>query len=342
MINTQECISKYIGKSVIENIALRVGKTDRVLYEEYWSKGASINQNTLFDMASVTKVMVTATLALIALERELISLEDSVNKYIAGPADKAEMTIKHLLTHTTGIGYRLLTEKGVNYDNVASYILGMQGDIPIGQDVRYSCPGFILLGKILEQVFEKRLDIVFAEEVSKPLGLTSTTFRPDRNRDCVNSNIEEAEKGLVNDYNCRHLGGVSGNAGVFSNMSDMTVFAKCLLRYGSPLISKQWFEQAIKNHTAGMSESRGLGYLYVDEKYKQTGNLFTKGSVGHCGHTGQSVFVDINTGLYVIILSDATIATVKKYGEERYEEVIQLRQDIHNAVYKDLQGDSVV
>lgn len=337
MINVQECVSQYIKEGIVGNIAIRVGKRDSILYEEYWSKGARINQNTLFDMASVTKIIATTTLALVALDRNLLSLEDKVSKYIAGPVDKEVITIKHLLTHTIGIGHKSLTKEGVNYENVASYVLNIPSDVPIGQDVLYSCPGFILLGKILEQVFGKRLDIAFVEEVSKPLGMTSTTFLPDRNQDFVNSNVCEDEKGVVNDYNCRYLGGVCGNAGVFSNMTDVTVFAQFLLDYGKPLISKQMFEQAIQNHTVNMSVSRGLGYLYVDEKYSQTGDLFPEGSIGHCGHTGQSVFVDLNSGLYVIILSDATITTVKKYGVEHYEEVMQLRQDIHNAVYKDLQ-----
>ncbi|MBO4733524.1 MAG: beta-lactamase family protein [Clostridia bacterium] len=337
MTNLQKCLSQYIANDILENISIRVGIKGDVLYEKYWSKDTNINQNTLFDMASVTKIIATTTLALIALDRGMISLEDKVNKYMVGPADKDAMTIKHLLTHTMGIGYKLLTEDGVNYDNVASYILNIPSDIPIGQDVRYSCPGFILLGKLLEQVYGERLDVVFEEEVSKPLGMASTMFLPDKNHDFVNSNVEEEEKGLVNDYNCRHLGGVAGNAGVFSNITDMTIFAKFLLSYGQPLISEQMFKQAIRNYTPKMNESRGLGYLYVDEGYSQTGELFPKGSIGHCGHTGQSVFVDFESGLYVIILSDATIATVKKYGQEHYGEVMQLREDIHNAILKDLQ-----
>ena len=76
--------------------------------------------------------------------------------------------------------------------------------------------------------------------------------------------------------------------------------------------------------------------MYVDEKYNQTGRLFPKGSIGHCGHTGQSVFVDYKSGLYVIILSDATISTTKKYGEEKYDIVMKMREDIHNSLYKDI------
>lgn len=93
---------------------------------------------------------------------------------------------------------------------------------------------------------------------------------------------------------------------------------------------------ATKNHTPKMSASRAFGFLYVDEKYNQSGRLFPNGSIGHCGHTGQSLFVDLKSGLYTVILSDATIAGKEKYGSEKYDIVVKMREDIHNAIYKDL------
>ena len=83
------------------------------------------------------------------------------------------------------------------------------------------------------------------------------------------------------------------------------------------MIDEQTFLSAVQNRTAGMRESRGLGFLYVDERYKQTGQLFADGAIGHCGHTGQSIFVDYRSGLYAIILSDATITTHKKYAPQK-------------------------
>ena len=140
----------------------------------------------------------------------------------------------------------------------------------------------------------------------------------------------------MNDYNCRFLGGVAGNAGLFSCLSDVTKFVHVLLQKGKPLMGEDTFLSAVQNHTIGMSESRGLGFLYVDDRDKQTGGLFSDGSIGHCGHTGQSVFVDYRSGLYVIILSDATVATVKKYGKEHYDEVVDMRARIHKAIKQDL------
>jgi CubicO group peptidase (beta-lactamase class C family) len=182
-----------------------------------------------------------------------------------------------------------------------------------------------------------QLNQCFDELVAKPLGFRNTLFLPSNKQNVVNSNLAKEEIGMVNDYNCRFLGGVAGNAGLFSNILDMTKYVTFLLDKGKPLIKEETFEMAVQNHTSAMSEARGLGFLYVDGRYKQTGSLFSDGAIGHCGHTGQSFFVDCRTGLYVIILSDATISMVRKYGRERYDEVMDMRAKLHEAIQLDLE-----
>ena len=245
------------------------------------------------------------------------------------------MRIFHLLTHTMGIGHKSLNVAGNTQENIAASILEIPSDVPIGTEVRYSCPGFILLGKVLEKVYGESLNVLFERRVCQPLGLNDTGYLPRDKARAVNANGSEELRGVVNDYNCRHLGGVAGNAGVFSTMRDMEKYAKILLA-GFPLVSKELFAEAKKNHTEGMGAARGLGYLYVDELYEQTGGLFPTGSFGHAGHTGQSVFVDPNSGLYVVILSDATRTVKCKYGQSRYEEVCAMRHDLHQAIKMDL------
>lgn len=335
MTNIESILHDIIINSYAENIAVRIGKNDSIISEHYLSKSKEINCDTLFDMASITKIIVTTTLALIALDKKLIFLDDSVGKFFRCPENKLKMTIKNLFTHTMGIGHKKLNIQGNTQENIAEYILNIPSDIPIGSDVLYSCPGFILLGKILEKTFGESLDELFQKYIAKPLDMKASGYKPSKGI-FVNSNLGENETGIVNDYNCRFLGGVAGNAGLFSNISDVTKYVLMLLRNGEPLISKETFYSSIKNYTENMNESRGLGFLYVDERYNQTGKLFHTGSIGHCGHTGQSVFVDVNSGFYVIILSDMTISTVRKYGKERYSEVILLREKIHNAIKKDL------
>ncbi len=336
MQHTQQCIDLLMGESLIGNIAVRVGRHDRILLDICQSKSGTVDQNTLFDMASVSKILAVTSLALIALDQGLIGLGDPAARFFRCDSGMEKVTIKHLMTHTIGVGHKPLNRPENTCDNIAEYILRIPPDIPVGSDVLYSCPAFIVLGKILEKVFGKPLNILAAEMVFAPLAMNSTGYRPKERTNIVNSNTDSPMLGVVNDYNCRHLGGVAGNAGVFSNITDLTAFARMLLRRGSPLFSEEIFKTARQNHTAGMSEARGLGYVYVDERYPQTGSLFPAGSIGHCGHTGQSVFVHPESGLYAIILSDATLSTVKKYGHEDYGRVMQMRAELHNAVKADL------
>ena len=336
MVALENTLNELVENGIISHVAVRVGMVDEILYDTF---RGNVDENTLFDMASVTKVIVTTTLALIGLDKGLISLDDRVSNFY--PTEKS-ITIKNLLTHTMGIGYKNLSEYGDRSGNVVQTILDIPSDVFIGSDVRYSCPGFILLGKILEKVYGKPLNECFDEMVAKPLELENTSFLPKNIKNAVNSNLDQDMLGIVNDYNCQFLGGVAGNAGLFSNLSDVTNYVYFLLNKGRPLISEDAFLMAVQNYTLGMSESRGLGFLYVDDRYKQTGGLFAEGTIGHCGHTGQSVFVDYRSGLYAIILSDATVSTMKKYGKEHYNEVIEMRSRLHGAIKQDLNGRGMI
>lgn len=330
-------LDELLKQGFAHNIAVRVGIKDDILLDVYRSNEQAIDGETLFDMASVTKILATTSLALMAIDKGLLKTSDKVSRFFSVPDDFKELTVQHLLTHTMGIGHRALNFPQNNYDNIAEFILSLEHN-PVGTKVEYSCPAFILLGKILEKIYGKRLDILFKEKVAEPLNMKLSTFLPDKalRSNMVNSNLDPDLKGVVNDYNCQYLGGVAGNAGVFSCVEDMTKFAKMLISNGYPLISKTTFDNATKNHTEELNQARALGYLYVDEGYSQTGKLFPNGSFGHCGHTGTSIFVNKESGLYVIILSDATISAVEKYGKEHYSDVEKMRENIHNLIKEEL------
>ncbi|MBE6546734.1 MAG: serine hydrolase [Ruminococcaceae bacterium] len=333
MTHVESTVAKLFAEERLRNVAIRAGIGERPLLTYFKSTSQELNESTLFDMASVTKILSVTQLMLIALDRGLIALDTPVSRYFE---NGGELTVKHLLTHTMGIGHKNLRKDGTTYETVGEYILSLPSDIPIGSDVLYSCPAFILLGKILEQIFGKPLNLLFSQLVADPLGMSRSSFLPTDRQNIVNANQTDDLLGVVNDYNCRHLGGVAGNAGVFSCVADLDRFCHMLLNHGAPLYSEQTFSLSIQNHTPDMSDARGLGYLYVDERYKQTGELFPTGSFGHCGHTGQLLFVDPAGGLYVIILTDATRCNVAKYGHDEYHLVKEMRELLCNAVKADL------
>ncbi len=328
MSRLDQVLSEYREQGLLHHYAIRAGKGEEVLLERFYKT----DESTRFDMASVTKIMATTFPVLMALEQGKISLDDPVSRFFPCPPEKQEMTVFHLLTHTMGYGHKSICAAGVTRENVWQEVLRIPSDVPIGSEVRYSCPGFILLGRIAEEVYGQRLDEIFRQYIAEPLGLQSSGFLP-RGGDIVPANKTPEEYGLVNDYNCRFLGGVAGNAGLFSDLTDVTRYAKMLLAEGAPLILRETFRLAATNHTADLpGDGRGLGFLYVDERYEQTGGLFEPGAIGHCGHTGQSVFADPRSGLYAVLLTDATLHSSK------YDEVKAMRAAIHQAIKEELKS----
>ncbi len=325
--NLKEAVNQLIDEGCGAHFAIRFGNTDD--YNDLFF-GEGVTADTNFDLASVSKVFATTAICLMAFDEGKLTPDTLVSEFFSCPVDKQGLKIRHLMTHGLGFGHKPLNAPEINYDNVAEYILNLPCEFPVGTDALYSCPAFILLGKILEKIYGKRLDLLFKEKVTTPLKLNRTGFGSEK-ENTINSNKSEEDRGIVNDYNCRHLGCVAGNAGVFSNLNDLTVFVRMLLNGGSPLIRPETLKMARQNYTATFSSSRGMGFLYVDERYKQTGKLFNVGAFGHCGHTGQSVFMDADSGFFVIILSDMTIKV-----DDEYDRVMQAREKIHNAIKADL------
>jgi len=226
MTHVESTVAKLFAEERLRNVAIRAGIGERPLLTYFKSTSQELNESTLFDMASVTKILSVTQLMLIALDRGLIALDTPVSRYFE---NGGELTVKHLLTHTMGIGHKNLRKDGTTYETVGEYILSLPSDIPIGSDVLYSCPAFILLGKILEQIFGKPLNLLFSQLVADPLGMSRSSFLPTDRQNIVNANQTDDLLGVVNDYNCRHLGGVAGNAGVFSCVADLDRFCHMLL-----------------------------------------------------------------------------------------------------------------
>ena len=228
MKNLNTVLNRLISDGHANNICVRVGRGNEIIFSEYKSRDGVIDSSTVFDMASVTKILSTTTLTLIAFDKNLMSPDDLVSDYFECPPCNSTLSIKHLLTHTMGIGHKPVNVDGVTYDNVQNYILNIPLDEAVGEKVIYSCPAFILLGKILEKVFGENLDTLFDKYVAKPLKMKNSGYLPDKSLNIINHNFNDSDRGIVNDYNCRYLGGVAGNAGVFSTLDDITEFAMML------------------------------------------------------------------------------------------------------------------
>ncbi len=303
------------------------------------------NGDSLFDIASTGKVLITSTLILKAINEKRIALEDTLDKFFENvPEDKKHITVFDLLTHTSGI-IRFDIPKEVcakRNDTIANYILSEPLAFKPGTEYRYSCTGYILLGFIAEKAFNAGLDELFYTYIKQPLKLTRSGFNmPVDEVNSINCCYSRKDYGdtAVGDEIVKNMRGcVAGNGCSFWTANDYLKWVKAVMNKSDIFYGEELYAKAEKNYTPDFSEGRGLGYLIVDENYPQTGKLFPVGSFGHCGHSGVSFFINRQLDLYVIILTNVTRCTFRNNNWEMrdYSVTMKLREDVHNAIKADL------
>ncbi|MBR1586051.1 MAG: beta-lactamase family protein [Clostridia bacterium] len=300
--------------------AVAVGAKDAVLGQAFIGEaplpgGAPVDAHTRYDMASLSKVLGTTMVALKAIEAGGLHLDDTVGGiFPQAPADKRDITVFMLMTHTGGFhpSFRLdhlLTDPGQAVDCILRHPLeDRPGTRPI-----YSCMGYILLGKMLEKIYGQPLKDLAADRVFSPLGMTETGYCPAPGPVFAATEVDPATGqpwiGVVHDENARFLGGNSGNAGVFMPLCDGIAFAKMLATGGGGFLRPDTLRQATGNYTPGQDAHRGLGFQIAG-----TPDCFFSAQVpdhcfGHTGFTGTSLMVEPETGFWVILLTNRVYPT---------------------------------
>ena len=325
---------------------LLIGRGERVLFRRAYGRlsiepdAPPTTEQTRFDLASVTKPLVVGMLCMRAVESGRLCLWDRLDAFIDAPRDKAAITIKQILTHTAGFDPGLhLWELSDDPQRSTESLLGAPlGALP-GARMQYCCAGYILLGQLLECLYSTTLDELARREVFWPLKMHKTGYNPQGGNIAATEMQDDGRclQGIVHDENARFLGGVAGNAGVFSTMDDLALFMQMLaaegrLADGTRYLSPATVRLMCKNHTPGMWQGRGLSlYLpHYDDGY--AGDLFPPETVGHMGFTGTSVTLDPTTGLFVVLLTNRVCPSRDNAGIHR------LRRCLHNAVYAAANG----
>jgi CubicO group peptidase (beta-lactamase class C family) len=332
-----DMIAEGIASGCFPSAAAAVGKSGQTLFTHAAGKlslpgGAPVDTDTRYDLASMTKIFAPTMLALMAVERGLITLDDTLDRYFGDvPSDKKGIAIHHLMTHTSGMTPHFLLEQVCKSPAEAiPAILNHPLEGPPGEAPRYSCMGYITLGGILEKVYGKPLDKLAKELVFEPLGMEHTTYRPTAGNIAA-TEIDAATgkpwQGIVHDENARFLGGVSANAGLFSDIGDCMRFAAMLAAEGSPLLCSRTLRLAIKDRTPGHDVHRGLGFHVSGGSGSYMGDLFPATAFGHTGFTGTCMAVDPETGLYVVLLTNAVHPKRGNPALQRFRRVF------HNRVY---------
>lgn len=347
-MNLEYIIKKAIEDKVATGIAVGIvkkdGKVNEFVYGKTEEGGANITRDTLFDLASLTKVVFTTPYILRLIEEGEISLNDPLNLFIEGFED--EITIKNLLTHTSGLKSWLpLFSSDINLTNEVPYevntiskenaiekILKYGIESHPNAKVEYSDLGFILLGFVIEKVVERPLRDV-AKEFLNSLGMEKTSYEAS-GMVCATEEVGGKHLvGVVHDENARSLGGVSGHAGLFSNLKDLEKYALIILNEGTYDSNKFFLRESIRliqeTATNELKPERTIGF--VKGRYLSTAPDFAPfDSIGHTGFTGTSIYFDFEKGISIIILTNRVY-----YGRKNTKHM-HFRRVIGNLIYKEL------
>lgn len=310
-----------------------IGRHDRILYERgyghlTWSPRSAPDRpdSTLFDLASLTKVVATTTAAMILVDRGRLALDTPVVRYLPEfrGAGTSAITVRMLLTHTSGLRGDLPTPVLRALPDRAALLHAVFAETPRtppGTRVVYSDLNFVLLGEIISRVSGEPLDQFVTREVLEPLRLTDTRYRPGSAlaRRTAPTGLWHGHPvaGVVNDPTAAKAGGVSGNAGLFSTGADLARFAQFLLRGGTrpdgrPLVTAATLALfTTRSPQADVGpDHRALGWEAVptDETVSSAGTRFGPRSFGHTGWTGTSLWIDPDRDLFVILLTNRAFA----------------------------------
>jgi serine-type D-Ala-D-Ala carboxypeptidase len=349
-------IEAAIAARVTPGAALAIGRHGQVVRLrgygrlDYRPGSARVTDRTIYDLASLTKPVATATAVMLLVQDGLLDLDRPLAAYFEewrGIEDRARMTPRHLLEHTSGLpAGGPLAGVGTDRSRIVGYLAGIRLHTPPGRRHQYSDYGMILLGALVERITGERLDALLDRRVFEPLGLEDTGFNPLRWGAATPLRLASsvapllpriaptertAQRGLihgvVHDPLAFRLGGVAGHAGLFGSARDMAVYAQMLLAGGL------WDDQQILEPDLVSSFVRrpaplarfALGWELARDD-NSTGGYFPPTAFGHTGFTGTSMWLDPERDMYIVLLTNRLNPNSR---EQRHK---KLRRDVHEAL----------
>lgn len=309
-----------------------------------------VDEDSMYDVASLTKPVVTTTAAMLLVQEGRLELDLPVERYLPefatasksdpNPAWRARVTVRMLLLHDSGLPDHCDFYKGAKgHDAILARVLAEPLIREPGTQIQYSDLGFILLGEIIERLTGESLDAFAKEEIFSVLGMDRSMFNPPRRlrEDIAPTEMDSDYRkrmvwGEVHDENAWAMGGIAGHAGLFSTAPDIAAFAQMILNGGiyghDRLLSRAIVRQFTAHVTIGDS-ARTLGWDVPTEP-SSSGRYFSAKSFGHTGFTGTSLWIDPERKLFVILLTNRVHPT-------RFNEKIrQVRPALHDAIFEAL------
>lgn len=319
----------------------------------YDAGSPAITTESIFDLASVSKVVATATVAMLLYERGILDLEMPLAAIVpefvsAGAAHEGSslkndprrklVTMRMLLAHSSGLAaYEKLFLQAKTREELLALCFQSPLVADPGSKAEYSDPGFILLGIALERLADEPLDRFCQREIFGPLGMANTMFKPPSS--LQTKIVPTADDGTfrhrviqgeVQDENASILGGTAGHAGVFSTAHDLAIFSNALLCGGAPLVRPETLHLFTRREPSPAGTSRALGWD-TPSAPSQSGQYFSSSSFGHLGYTGTSLWLDPERQLSIILLTNRT------WPDCGNQAIKQLRPKFHDAVVEALE-----
>lgn len=311
----------------------------------YEPSSPEVTTASLFDLASLTKVVATTATAMILYERGLLDLAAPVMAIVPEFATashdeddrRSEVTLRRLLAHSSGLpAYERLFLRARSREEILRAAFATQLTARPGESAKYSDLGFIILGVALERLADESLDAFCQREIFGPLGMTHTTFKPAHVvKESIPPTADDRTfrhrviQGEVQDENASVLGGVAGHAGLFSTAEDLAIFAHTMLSGGHPILRPDTVELFSHRESEPEGTSRALGWD-TPSSPSQSGKYFSRRSFGHLGYTGTSLWADPERRLSIVLLTNRT------WPDCQNQRIQQVRPAFHNAVVEAL------
>lgn len=295
-----------------------------------------VTPDTVWDLASLTKPVATATSVLILAQEGALHLDEEAARFLPDPAPSlAGITLRHLLSHVSGLKpWEQFHSRGLAPAEILRRVRAAERSRPPATGYAYSDLGYILLGEVVRAVTGEEIAASAQRRIFEPLGMRSTRFRPpedwrariaatrcpDRSRVLV---------GEVHDGNCAALGGAAGHAGLFGSLPDLQRYARMLLRQGE--LEGAWILAPLAAGAMGRNQNppgvsgHTLGWFTRPNGYLPAGDFLPEDTVGHTGFTGTSLLLTPSLGLAVILLTN------RVYMENDGSEFLRFRRRFHNA-----------
>jgi beta-glucosidase-like glycosyl hydrolase/CubicO group peptidase (beta-lactamase class C family) len=346
----ESLIERHIRERAFPGASVAIGYRGHLIYQQafgrfdYSARGTPVTPETIYDLASLTKVVSATTLAMQLFETGQLRLEFPVSRFYPSFTDggREKITIQHLLTHCSGLPAHLPFYRDTRgKSEFVRKILQTPLEYEPGTKAAYSDLGIILLGSILEKMTARPQDELARKRIFAPLGMTHTLFKPEPS---LKSKIAPTEndpwrgrlaQGEVHDNNAFAMGGVSAHAGLFSTSGDLSIFCQMLVNGGvydhHRIVKRGTLEKFVTRQNLPPGSSRALGWDTPSDE-SSAGSLLSSKSFGHTGFTGTSIWVDPTRQLFIILLSN------RVYPTHDNNAIREVRREVADAVVRAIEG----